>query len=139
MIFANLANLVGVDPNEVYAWMSSSFVDAAEWVMVPNVYGMGLWADGGRMATKPYVSGGAYIDRMSDHCRDCRFDPKVRVGDEACPFASLYWDFLVRHRQVLGDNARMGRVLGGIDRLRDLDETLDRAAEVKRRLAAGEL
>lgn len=80
VVLANIANLAGVRPQALVDWMTRSFVDAADWVMVPNVIGMGLWADGGRMATKPYVSGGAYMNRMSDHCGDCRFDPKKAHG-----------------------------------------------------------
>ena len=79
------------------------FVDAADWVMVPNVMGMGLWADGGRMATKPYVSGGAYINRMSDYCSDCTYNPQNRVGEDACPFTTLYWHFLDRNRDRLAE------------------------------------
>lgn len=139
MILANLANLAGIAPNELVDWMRRAFVDGAEWVMVPNVIGMGLWADGGRMSTKPYVSGGNYINRMSDYCADCRFDPKARVGDDACPFTTLYWDFLARHREVLAANARMGPVLGNLDRLADLDEVRARAAEVIGALGDGRL
>src|SRR5690606_10062075 len=75
MVFANLCTLVGVEPREVVRWMTDSFVDGDEWVMLPNLIGMGLHADGGRMATKPYVSGGRYLDRMTDHCRRCPYDP----------------------------------------------------------------
>ena len=80
--------------------------------MVPNVMGMGLWADGGRMATKPYVSGGAYIDRMSDYCGDCRYDPRKRTGDDACPFTTLYWDFLARHDERLAGQPPPGAPAG---------------------------
>jgi deoxyribodipyrimidine photolyase-related protein len=139
MVLTNLANLLGVEPGAMTDWMMSSYVDAAEWVMVPNVFGMGMWADGGRMATKPYVSGGAYIDRMSDHCGSCRFDPTQRSGPEACPFSSLYWDFLARHRTLLHSSARMGMVLSGLDRLPDLEETRRRADEVRVALLEGSL
>lgn len=139
MVLANLCTLAGVEPRAVVAWMTDSFVDGQEWVMLPNVLGMGLHADGGRMATKPYVSGGAYIDRMSDHCRDCRYDPKRRTGDDACPFTSLYWDFLARHRQRFAGNQRMAQPVRGLDRLADLDATRARAAEVLDLLDAGEL
>ena len=79
MVIANLTMLLGVRPPDVVEWMWASFVDGQEWVMVPNVIGMGMHADGGRMATKPYAAGGAYINRMSDHCRGCRYDPRKRV------------------------------------------------------------
>lgn len=130
MLLSNLANLLGVDPRQVLAWMSDTYIDAAEWVMVPNVMGMALWADGGRMATKPYVSGGAYVNRMSDHCRGCRYDPRRRTGEDACPFTTLYWDFLARHRERLSGNNRMARPLANLDRLSDLDEVRARAAQV---------
>jgi deoxyribodipyrimidine photolyase-related protein len=139
MIVANLATSAGIHPGRLTAWMHGSFVDAYDWVMVPNVIGMGTFADGGRMSTKPYVSGGAYIDRMSDHCGDCRFDRSKRVGDDACPFTTLYWDFLDRNRDELRGNHRLARPYSTLDSLRDLDEVRSRATEVRRRLAAGDL
>lgn len=139
MVLANLCTLAGVEPRAVVRWMTDSFVDGQEWVMLPNVLGMGLHADGGRMATKAYVSGGAYIDRMSDHCRGCRFDPSRRTGEDACPFTTLYWDFLARHRDQLADNRRMARPLAGLDRLSDLAEVRVRATEVCDALDAGRL
>lgn len=139
MLLSSFANLVGVHPRHVLDWMSDTYIDAAEWVMVPNVMGMALWADGGRMATKPYVSGGAYVNRMSDHCGDCRYDPRRRTGDDACPFTTLYWDFLARHRDVLGTSGRMARPLANLDRLSDLDEVRVRAAEVIAAAQSGRL
>jgi len=139
MLLSNIANLLGVHPRHVLDWMSDTYVDAAEWVMVPNVMGMALWADGGRMATKPYVSGGAYVNRMSDHCGGCRYDPRKRTGDDACPFTTLYWDFLARHREVLSGNNRMARPLANLDRLSDLPEVRARAAEVVEAAERGEL
>ena len=117
--------------------MTRSFVDAADWVMVPNVIGMGLWADGGRMATKPYAAGGNYIDTMSDYCGDCRFDRKQRVGDDACPFTTLYWDFLARHRDKLGGVRRMAMQLKNLDRKPkdELDAVRQQAAQVRASLA----
>jgi deoxyribodipyrimidine photolyase-related protein len=139
MILANLATLAGIRPSELTAWMHASFVDGADWVMVPNVVGMGTYADGGRMSTKPYVSGGNYLDRMTDLCRSCRFDPKQRVGEDACPFTTLYWDFLDRHRAVLGDNRRLARPYATLSRLTDLDEVRDRAGYVREALVEGRL
>jgi deoxyribodipyrimidine photolyase-related protein len=139
MVLSNLANLLGVRPVDVVDWMWSQYVDGAEWVMIPNVVGMGMWADGGRMATKPYVSGGAYINRMSDYCRGCRFDPRKRVGDDACPFTSLYWDFVARHRERLAANPRMARAVRSFDRLADAAATRERAAAVADRLMSGQL
>ena len=119
--------------------MWASFVDGAEWVMLPNVLGMALYADGGRMATKPYASGGAYISRMSDYCRGCRFDPRKRTGSDACPFTTLYWDFLDRHEESLRDNHRVSRQLGGLRRLSDRPAVRARAAEVLALLDDGRL
>ncbi len=139
MVLSNLANLYGIHPERVLAWMSSTYIDAEEWVMVPNVMGMGLWADGGRMATKPYVSGGAYIARMSDYCDGCVYDHRKRVGDDACPFTTLYWDFLARHQDALRDNNRMARPLANLSRLSDLDDVRDRAEAVVRGLRDGRI
>ena len=139
MILGNLFLITGVRPQEVVDWMWASFVDGAEWVMLPNVLGMALHADGGRMATKPYAAGGAYINRMSDHCKGCRFDPRKRTGDDACPYTTLYWDFLARNEERLRGNHRLGNQLGGMRRLKDLAETRERAAEVLVRLDAGDL
>ena len=139
MVLGNLALTAGVDPWELTEWMWSSFVDGAEWVMLPNVVGMALHADGGRMATKPYASGGAYIDRMSDYCGDCRYDRKRRTGADACPFTTLYWDFLDRHRDRFLRNARVARQVRAADRLGDLDDVRERAAEVLVALDRGTL
>lgn len=139
MVLANLATLAGVRPQALLEWMWSRFVDGAEWVMVPNVIGMGMWADGGGMSSKPYVSGGAYIARMSDYCGDCAFDPTRRTGERACPFTTLYWDFLARHRSRLEGNHRMALVLGGLGRLQDLDATRARASEILGALDSGDL
>lgn len=139
MVLGNLALTSGVDPWAMTEWMWSSFVDGAEWVMLPNVIGMALHADGGRMATKPYASGGAYINRMSDYCAGCRFDPKQRTGDDACPYTILYWDFLARHEEALSGNHRMARQLASMRRLSDLDAVRDRAVEVRTALDDGTL
>ena len=120
-------------------WMRSSFIDAADWVMVPNVIGMALYADGGRMATKPYAAGGNYISKMSDHCKHCRYNPKKRTGDDACPFTTLYWDFLARNRDALETNHRVRRQLWALERLTDLPEVRTRAEWVRGALVAGEL
>lgn len=130
MVLGNLALTSGVDPWAMTDWMWSSFVDGAEWVMLPNVVGMALHADGGQMATKPYASGGAYINKMSDSCKGCSFDPKKRTGEKACPFTTLYWDFLDRNADHFSSNHRMARQLGGLRRLSDIDEVRVRAREV---------
>lgn len=139
MVLGNLALLSGVSPAAMVEWMWASFVDGAEWVMLPNLLGMSLHADGGRMATKPYAGGGAYIHRMSDHCGDCHYRPTRRTGDDACPFTTLYWDFLDRHRDRFAGNHRMARQVHGLDRLSDLDQVRDRAVDVLDLLDRGEL
>jgi deoxyribodipyrimidine photolyase-related protein len=139
MVLGNLGLLTGVKPRELVDWMWESFVDGAEWVMLPNVIGMALYADGGRMSTKPYAAGGAYIRRMSDHCGHCAFDPRKRIGDEACPFTTLYWGFIDRHRKRLLKNHRTSTQVRVLQRLADLPEVRKRAGEVLARLDRGEL
>ena len=137
MVLSNLANLYGIEPRQVMDWMLDRYIDGAEWVMVPNVMGMGLWADGGRMASKPYVSGGAYVNRMSDYCGDCPYDPRQRTGDDACPFTTLYWDFLARHEERFAGNHRLARPLASMRRLADLDAVRARARDVVRGISEG--
>lgn len=139
MVLANLTLIAGVRPRALLAWMRRMFVDAADWVMGPNVIGMGSYADGGAMMTKPYAAGGAYISRMGRHCGSCPFDPKQRTGDDACPFTTLYWDFLARNEEALRTNHRMGQQLAGMRRLADLPLVRERAAWVRSELAAGRL
>ena len=139
MVLGNLGLLAGVDPWAMTDWMWHSFIDGAEWVMLPNVIGMSLHADGGRMATKPYAAGGNYIDTMSDYCGDCRFDRKQRTGPDACPYTTLYWDFLARHEERFGKNPRMARQVAAARRLGDLDAVRERAVEVLTLLDRGEL
>jgi len=139
MILGNLALTTGTRPEALVDWMWKSFIDGAEWVMLPNVIGMALYADGGRMATKPYASGGAYIKRMSDHCGSCRFDPGKRIGEHACPYTTLYWDFLARNEETLRSNHRLGNQMGSMRKLRDLDAVRERAVEIRARLVDGSL
>ncbi len=139
MVLGNLALTSGVDPHAMTQWMWASFVDGAEWVMLPNVIGMALHADGGMMATKPYASGGAYINKMGDSCKGCRYNPKKRTGDDACPFTTLYWDFLARNADAFKSNHRMGQQLAGMRRLSDLDDVRERAVEVLVMLDEGTL
>jgi deoxyribodipyrimidine photolyase-related protein len=137
MILSNLALIAGVQPQEFLNWMKAMFIDAADWVMVPNVIGMGLHADGGAMMTKPYAAGGAYVKRMGRFCSGCVYDPGKRVGETACPLTTLYWDFLDRNRATLKGNHRMGQQFAGLDRLSDLDDVRTRAREVLDGLSAG--
>lgn len=137
MVLSNLALITGSNPQEFLDWMREQFVDASEWVMVPNVIGMGLHADGGQMMTKPYAAGGAYISRMSTYCKGCAYNPKLRVGDDACPFTTLYWDFLDRHREDFVKNHRMSQQVFGLNRLSDLGELKERARDVLEGLDRG--
>jgi len=107
--------------------------------MVPNVIGMSQFADGGMLATKPYASGGAYIDRMSDHCKGCVFDRKKRVGEDACPFTVLYWDFFLRHAEVFVKNPRVARQVRAGQQLSDSDEVRETARVILARLDSGDL
>ena len=124
MVLGNWALQRGYDPGEVTDWFHRSFVDGYDWVMVPNVVGMSQHADGGTMATKPYAAGGAYMNRMSDYCKPCPFDPRVRVGPTACPYTAGYWAFLHRNRGRLEGNHRMRQALRGLDRLAGLEPLL---------------
>ncbi|MCW2608394.1 MAG: deoxyribodipyrimidine photolyase-related protein [Frankiales bacterium] len=122
MVLGNYALQRGWDPAQVTAWFHEVFVDGYDWVMLPNVTGMSQHADGGLMTTKPYAGGGAYINRMSDYCRPCAYDPKVRVGPTACPFTAGYWAFLDRNADRLAGNQRMRQPLLGLQRLADREE-----------------
>jgi deoxyribodipyrimidine photolyase-related protein len=110
MVIGNFALLAGLDPAELHRWYLGIYIDAFEWVEAPNTLGMSQWADGGQLATKPYVSSAAYLQRMGDHCTGCAYDPKVKTGVQACPFNALYWDFFDRHRAHLQGNPRLGVV-----------------------------
>ncbi len=117
MVTGNFALLAGLDPVAVNAWYLAVYADAFEWVELPNTHGMALFADGGVMASKPYAASGAYINRMSDHCRDCAYDVRESVGPSACPFNALYWDFIARHAARFRDNPRMAMPLRNLDRM----------------------
>jgi deoxyribodipyrimidine photolyase-related protein len=117
MVTGLYALLLGVRPQAVHAWYLAVYVDAVEWVELPNTLGMGQFGDGGLMASKPYVASGKYIQRMSNHCQGCRFDPGLSTGPKACPFTTLYWDFLMRHEALLRKNPRMAMQLKNLSRL----------------------
>jgi deoxyribodipyrimidine photolyase-related protein len=118
MVLGNFALLAGLNPKEVNQWFWIVYADAYEWVELPNVSGMVLFADGGVLASKPYAASGAYINRMSDYCKGCSYKVSKKNGPDACPFNYLYWDFLIRQQDKLGANPRMGmpyRTLGKMD------------------------
>ncbi len=110
MVLGNFALIAGISPQAVSDWFLVVYFDAFEWVELPNVIGMSQFADGGMIASKPYASSGAYINRMSDYCGKCRFDVKQKVGEDACPFNALYWDFLARHERRFAGNPRMANM-----------------------------
>ncbi|MGM9483414.1 cryptochrome/photolyase family protein [Roseateles sp. NT4] len=119
MVTGLYALLLGVEPSQVHGWYLSVYVDAVEWVELPNTLGMSQYADGGLMASKPYAASGQYIARQSPHCRGCRYQPQQRTGERACPFTTLYVDFLVRHETRLSGNPRM---TGPLQQLRQLPD-----------------
>jgi len=139
MLLSNLALVTGTNPQQFLDWMREVFIDATEWVMVPNVIGMGVHADGGTMMTKPYAAGGAYISRMTNNCKPCVYDSKLRTGETACPFTTLYWDFLDRHKDTFAKNHRMSQQIFGLKRLSDLPELKERAQEVIAGLQKGKI
>ena len=116
MISGNFCLLAGVDPDQVDAWYLGVYIDAIEWVEMPNTRGMSQFADGGLIATKPYCAGGNYISKMSDYCKHCHYDVKQKTTDSACPFNSLYWSFMIRHREQLAANPRIGMIYRSWDR-----------------------
>jgi deoxyribodipyrimidine photolyase-related protein len=117
MLLSNYCLLAGIQPNAVNAWFSACYIDAYEWVMQPNVLGMGLFADGGLTATKPYIGSANYISKMSDYCQSCRYQPRQRTGADACPYNFLYWNFLIEHETRLRANPRLGPAVLGLRRL----------------------
>lgn len=135
MVTGNFALLAGIDPQLLHEWYLAVYADAFEWVEAPNTLGMSQFADGGIIASKPYVSSGNYINKMSDYCGTCAYSVTAKTGDGACPFNLLYWHFLNRHRDRFGNNPRMGPIYATWDRmdkdrreaiLRDADNMLTR-------------
>jgi len=137
MVLSNIALLAGIKPQEFLDWMREVFIDAADWVMVPNVIGMGMHSDGGQMMTKPYISGGSYISKMSNYCKGCAYDPKSRTGENACPFTNLYWNFLSENQERFARNHRMFQQLNGLKRLKDLAEVKKESGRILDGLSKG--
>ena len=121
MVTGNFALLAGLAPREVEEWYLAVYADAYDWVELPNTHGMVLFADGGVMASKPYAASGAYINRMSNYCKGCRYDVKQKLGPDACPFNYLYWDFLIRNEDKLKSNMRLAMPYKNLGRMTDGD------------------
>jgi deoxyribodipyrimidine photolyase-related protein len=117
MITGNFALLAGIEPKQVHEWYLAVYADAYEWVELPNTLGMGLFADGGLLASKPYAASGNYIRKMSDYCTSCNFSVSKKTGEGACPFNFLYWDFLARNEQHLRENPRLAQTYATWDRM----------------------
>ena len=135
MVLSNIAQLLDVSPRELTDWFWVAYTDAYDWVVEPNVLGMGTFALGDRMTTKPYVAGSGYVQRMSDYCGDCRFHPK-----KTCPLTPMYWAYLARHRETLGRVDRIKRQLGGLNRRSEEKQRADRETfeTVRETLSRGE-
>jgi deoxyribodipyrimidine photolyase-related protein len=121
MVTGNIGLLLGIDPKELHGWYLGIYIDAFEWVELPNTLGMSQYGDGGLLATKPYISSAAYIDRMSDYCKNCHYDKKKRIEKEACPFNALYWNFYQRHEAKLSKNPRIGMAYRQLEKMSSAD------------------
>jgi deoxyribodipyrimidine photolyase-related protein len=119
MVTGNFALLTGIEPKQICDWYLAVYMDAFDWVELPNTLGMVMHADGGYLGSKPYCASGQYIKRMSNHCQGCSYKVTEQTGETACPFNSLYWHFLLRHREQLGGNQRMKMIYGNLDRMAD--------------------
>ncbi|WP_305984927.1 cryptochrome/photolyase family protein [Roseibium sp. MMSF_3544] len=141
MVTGNFALLAGIDPHEVHEWYLAVYADAYEWVEMPNTIGMSQFADGGLLASKPYVSSGNYINKMSDYCGHCQYDVRQKAGPGACPFNALYWNFLDRNERVLKGNPRLNQIYATWSRM-DEDKRqslLESAASFLERLDSGQM
>ena len=138
MITGQFAMLLGVHPDEINDWYMVVYADAYEWVELPNTHGMAIFADGGVMGSKPYAASGAYINRMSDYCGQCAYDVKDRLGERACPYNALYWDFLIRNEAKLGRNPRMSMPYRAIKAMSDRERAAieAKAEQTRQRLGA---
>jgi deoxyribodipyrimidine photolyase-related protein len=132
MITGNYALLTQTHPDEVDSWYLGIYVDAVEWVQLTNTRGMSQFADGGKIATKPYVSSGSYIHKMSNYCEACTYNKRKKIEDDACPFNSLYWNFLDEKRSELGNNYRMGMMYSLLDKMdaKDLQNIKKKAQHI---------
>lgn len=128
MILSNIANLTETDPQELNKWFWFAYVDAYEWVTLPNVLGMSTFADGGILASKPYVSGGNYINKMSDHCKNCSYKISKKTGEEACPFNYLYWNFVDKHREDFEENGRVSFMVNMFEKKSDAEKEAIRSS-----------
>lgn len=137
MVTGLYALLFGARPQEVHAWYLGVYVDAVEWVELPNTLGMSQFADGGLMASKPYAATGKYIQRMSNYCKGCRYKPDLRTGPDACPMTTLYWDFLLRHETLLAQNPRMVMQVRNLQRISDAEKDAIRTQAATHRQHAG--
>ena len=117
MVTGTFCLMLGVEPQRVHEWYLAIYVDAVEWVELPNTLGMSQYADGGYLASKPYAATGKYIKRMSNYCQGCRYNPDHAEGDDACPYTTLYWDFLARHRERFSSHPRTSLQWRNLDRL----------------------
>ncbi len=136
MVTGNFALMAGIDPRAVKDWYWLAYLDAYEWVVTPNVLGLSLYADGGLIATKPYAASANYINKMSDCCKECDYDYKITVGKKACPFNSLYWDFLARNRIAFMKNPRMNMMMAALRKRpsSELKKVRARASELRQKL-----
>jgi deoxyribodipyrimidine photolyase-related protein len=121
MVTGLFALLLGVEPKAIHEWYLAIYVDAVEWVELPNTLGMSQFIDGGKLASKPYIASGKYIQKMSHYCQNCRFNPAKSIGEDACPFTTLYWNFLFTHQKKLRKNPRMQLQLNNLKRLKDTE------------------
>ena len=132
MVTGNFALLIGSNPQEVDDWYLGIYIDAIQWVQLPNTRGMSQFADGGEIATKPYISSGSYINKMSNYCKGCHYSHTKKVGEKACPFNSLYWNFLLKNEAKLADNPRMGLMYGVLNKMNNevLEQLQHRAEDI---------
>lgn len=133
MVTGNFALISGVHPKKISDWYLGMYVDAIDWVTLPNTLGMAMHADGGVVGTKPYAASGKYIQRMSNYCEGCRYDPSKRTGEDACPFNTFYWEFLVRNEERLSSNMRMKMILANVKKMSKEEKVELRVSAQKRR------